>query len=198
MKTIKEVYINEIIIKNSRFIAIFKPLNSENEVSNILSSVKNEYKNANHYCYAYITGNIKRCSDDGEPSGTAGVPILNILEKNDLSNVICVIVRYFGGIKLGAGGLIRSYGKATRETLKISHLVSIIECYKVTLSFTYENLKNIDFIINKAPIINKTFNEDITYVILLKNDELDIVEKLKIAGSNILNIKKDYFFNLDE
>jgi len=193
MRTIKDNIKNEIIIKNSKFITLLYHINDELEVSNLLDSTKLEYKNANHYCYAYIIGGVKRYNDDGEPSGTAGAPILNTLEKNDLNGVLCVVVRYFGGIKLGAGGLIRAYGKSVREALSQSILVNINECYYVSLTFTYDDLKDIDFIINKNPIMKKEFNENIEYTIMLKEENLDIIDKLKLSKANIVEIKKDYY-----
>jgi uncharacterized YigZ family protein len=193
MRTIRDNIKNEIIIKNSKFIALLYNINDETEVSNLLDSIKIEYKNANHYCYAYIIGGIKRYNDDGEPSGTAGAPILNTLEKNDLNGVLCVVVRCFGGIKLGAGGLIRAYSKSVREALSQSTLVNINECYYVSLTFTYDDLKDIDFIINKNPIVKKEFNENIEYTIMLKEDNFEIIDKLKLSKANIIEIKKDYY-----
>ncbi|MDD2203301.1 MAG: YigZ family protein [Bacilli bacterium] len=195
MKTIKDNIRNEIIIKNSKFITLVYYLKNEEDVSNIMSSIKDEYKNASHYCYAYIIDNVKRSNDDGEPTGTAGIPILNVLEKNNLTNILCIVVRYFGGIKLGAGGLIRAYGKAVRETLKLSTLVNINKCYMVTIIFDYDDLKEIDFIINKTIVVNKNFEEQIKYTIMVKENELDIIERLKLFNATIKEIKEDYFLD---
>ncbi|MDD3304869.1 MAG: YigZ family protein [Bacilli bacterium] len=195
MKTIKDNIRNEIIIKNSKFITLVYYLKNEEDVSNIMSSIKDEYKNASHYCYAYIIDNVKRSNDDGEPTGTAGIPILNVLEKNNLTNILCIVVRYFGGIKLGAGGLIRAYGKAVRETLKLSTLVNINKCYMVTIIFDYDDLKEIDFIINKTIVVNKSFEEQIKYTIMVKENELDIIERLKLFNATIKEIKEDYFLD---
>lgn len=194
MKTIKEIFIKETIVKNSRFITVISPLNNEKDVNNIIDKLKSEYKNATHYCYAYIISDIKRFNDDGEPGGTAGIPILNVLEKNGLNSIICIVIRYFGGIKLGAGGLIRAYGKSVREALKESNLLNMYECSKITIRFSYGNLKDVDFIINKAVIINKEFESDIKYIVMLKENELDIIDKLKLNNINIIDIKKDYYF----
>ena len=194
MKTIKETFIKETIVKNSRFITVISPLNNEKDVNNIIDKLKSEYKNATHYCYAYIISDIKRFNDDGEPGGTAGMPILNVLEKNGLNSIICIVIRYFGGIKLGAGGLIRAYGKSVREALKESNLLNMYECSKITIRFSYGNLKDVDFIINKAVIINKEFESDIKYIVMLKENELDIIDKLKLNNINIIDIKKDYYF----
>ncbi len=195
MKTIKDNIRNEIIIKNSKFITLVYYSKNEEDVSNIMSSIKDEYKNASHYCYAYIIDNVKRSNDDGEPTGTAGIPILNVLEKNNLTNILCIVVRYFGGIKLGAGGLIRAYGKAVRETLKLSTLVNINKCYMVTIIFDYDDLKEIDFIINKTIVVNKNFEEQIKYTIMVKENELDIIERLKLFNATIKEIKEDYFLD---
>ena len=106
----------ELVINKSRFITCLFKVNSENEVSDYLNQIKNEYKNATHYCYAYIIDDIKRYNDDNEP--TAGIPILNTLESNNLNYVLCIIVRYFGGIKLGVGGLARAYGNSCLTAIK--------------------------------------------------------------------------------
>ena len=120
MKTIKENMTNDIIIKNSRFITKLVKVNNIDDIDKALNDLKEEYRGATHYCYAYIIGNIKRFNDDGEPGGTAGMPILNVLEKNNLNNILCVVIRYFGGIKLGAGGLVRAYSNSISNALKNS------------------------------------------------------------------------------
>ncbi len=106
----------EIEIKKSRFIAYLFELNNLDEVKTNIEKLKKEHKKANHFCYAYTYNKEKvstKVCDDGEPSGTAGYPILNVINKKNLNNVLIVVVRYFGGIKLGAGGLTRAYTKAT-------------------------------------------------------------------------------------
>lgn len=110
----------EIEIKKSRFVAYAFELKSLQEVKPILEELKKQHKKATHICYAYVC-NIgavsEKCSDDGEPSGTAGYPILNVVKKKNLTNILVAVVRYFGGIKLGAGGLTRAYTKAAAEVL---------------------------------------------------------------------------------
>ena len=108
----------EIEIKKSRFIAYYYELTTKEEAKKIFETLKKEHKKARHIPYAYkIDQDIKK-SDDKEPSGTSGMPILNIIEKNSLNHVLIVVVRYFGGIKLGAGGLTRAYGNASKEVIK--------------------------------------------------------------------------------
>lgn len=116
--TVKADGEHEIIIQKSRFIAYVARAESENEAQAFIQKIKKENWNATHNCSAYLIGEndqIQKANDDGEPSGTAGVPILEVLKKRQLKDTVVVITRYFGGIKLGAGGLIRAYGKATSE-----------------------------------------------------------------------------------
>lgn len=115
MKLLKE---EEIVIKKSRFIGILYEVNSVDEVKTILGNLKKEHKKARHIPYAYKIDNLVKKSDDKEPGNTAGGPILNIIERKGLNNVLIVVIRYFGGIKLGAGGLIRAYSSAANECTK--------------------------------------------------------------------------------
>jgi uncharacterized YigZ family protein len=193
VKTIKNYGVNEIIIKNSRFITILSIINNINDVDDCLMKLKKEYKNATHYCYAYIINDIKRSNDDGEPSGTAGVPILEVLSKNDLNYVLCVVIRYFGGIKLGAGGLIRAYSKSVREALLKSASGDINKGYEIIIEFSYDDLKNIDYILNNAVAVKKDFNEKIRYIIRLKEEEIEILDKLEMAKAQIIKKEETYF-----
>ncbi len=118
MINLKLISKEEIIIKKSKFIGLYYEVNSIDEVKNILLDLKLEYKKATHFPYAYKIDNLIKKSDDKEPSNTAGNPILNIIEKRNLNNCLIVIIRYFGGIKLGSGGLIRAYGKCASEVIK--------------------------------------------------------------------------------
>lgn len=106
-------------VKKSKFIALYYETNSVDEVTNIIQELKQEHRKAKHFPYAYKTNNNIKKSDDKEPSGTAGMPILNIIEKNNLNNCLIVVIRYFGGIKLGAGGLLRAYSNAAKEVIKV-------------------------------------------------------------------------------
>ncbi|MBT2730634.1 YigZ family protein [Bacillus sp. ISL-75] len=118
--TVKQTGEHEIIIQKSRFIAHIKRTESEAEAQEFIQTLKKKFWDATHNCSAYLIGEhdqIQKANDDGEPSGTAGVPILEVLKKRKLKDTVVVVTRYFGGIKLGAGGLIRAYGKATSEGL---------------------------------------------------------------------------------
>lgn len=139
-KTIKEDGICEEIIKKSRFICHLKRISSEEEGRDYISQIKKEHYKANHSCSAMIigeNGEIKRSSDDGEPSGTAGVPMLTVLEKQGLTNVVAVVTRYFGGIKLGAGGLIRAYAGSVAHATKEIGIVEVKELQGLALELTY-------------------------------------------------------------
>lgn len=174
---------NEIIIKNSRFITILIKINGKDKVNSFLQDIKIKYPKATHYCYGYIINDYKKSSDDGEPSGTAGIPILNVLEKENITNVLAIVVRYFGGIKLGAGGLVRAYSKAVREAIKNSNLIKLVNGKKIEINFNYSDEKNINYILKEEQIIKKDYSDKVTYIALIKDN---ILEKLKNYNYKVL------------
>ena len=190
MKSIKENLTNELIIKNSKFIAnIYKISNSN--INDYLDNIKKEYPKATHYCYAYIYNDIKKSSDDGEPTNTAGMPLLNVLEKENLNNILVIVVRYFGGIKLGAGGLIRAYTKSLTEALKQAKYINLESGYKITISFDYNNEKQVNYLLEDSNIIEKEYKDKIKYQVLVNKN---ILEKLHNYDYEILEevyIEKD-------
>lgn len=183
MKIIDDNCINEIIIKNSRFICYLIKIESTN-ISDILNNIKYMHPKATHYCYGFIYDEVKKSSDDGEPGGTAGMPILNVLEKENLNHILAVVVRYFGGIKLGAGGLVRAYTKAVTETLKTATYNDLIKGYKISLSFDYQNEKNINYILKDMDIVTKKYDKLIYYEALINRD---ILVKLEKYNPTIIN-----------
>ena len=191
MKSITKTYNNSIIIKNSEFICYLYPIDSS-DIKSYLEDIKKIHNKATHYCYAYIYDEIKHSSDDGEPGGTAGMPILNVLEKEDLNHVLCIVIRYFGGIKLGAGGLVRAYTKSVTETLKISSFVELIRGYKISLQFNYDEEKNILYILNNYKIINKDYMENVKYICLVDDTILD-----KLNNYNPIILDKLYIEKLN-
>ena len=130
-RTVLKPIETETVIKKSRFIAQVHPVRDEAEVGEILTAVKKEHYKATHVCSAYILNTVpekKKASDDGEPSGTAGRPILDVIERKNLKNVLVLVIRYFGGIKLGASGLVRAYAGAAAEVLSAATLIDKTLC----------------------------------------------------------------------
>lgn len=175
MKTVKRDSVNEIVIKNSRFITLLVRVLDDTDINEVIEKVKLEYPKATHYCYAYITKRFKKVSDDGEPGGTAGMPMLNVLEKEELINTLAITIRYFGGIKLGAGGLVRAYSKSVREAILNSELVDIEEGYLLEIKTSYDEQKNLDYILKNYLIISKDYLDVITYKVLIPKDKIDII-----------------------
>lgn len=142
--TIKEKeYSAELVEKKSKFIAKIVKVTSEEDAMNVLKSIKKEHRDARHNVFAYrIANGSERFSDDGEPSGTAGVPILDILRGEKLQNVLVVVTRYFGGILLGTGGLVKAYSSATKEAIAQAEKVEMKLCneYSVEIDYNYHNI----------------------------------------------------------
>ncbi|MDT2660914.1 YigZ family protein [Enterococcus hulanensis] len=159
-RTIKEDNQHEIEIKKSRFICFLKRIKSEDEAKNFIQQIKKEHWKANHNCSAFVLGDrneIQRSSDDGEPSGTAGVPMLEVLKKNDLINVCAVVTRYFGGTKLGAGGLIRAYSGAVAQAIAATGIVEGRLQQEVLVQLDYPNWGKMEkFIANEHLAVKDT------------------------------------------
>lgn len=183
---------DEQIIKNSRFITRLVKITKKDEVENILNNVKKEYPKATHYCYAYIVNDYKKASDDGEPGGTAGMPILNVLEKEAMTSVIAIVVRYFGGIKLGAGGLVRAYSSSVRDTLKKADKILLIEGVQIKITIPYDKQNELNYILKDSEIVDKTFEDKVTYII---NCSKEVLEKLH--QYNPIIIKETYIEKKD-
>lgn len=179
MYSIKNNVENIYEIKKSKFITKLYKINSVMEINNILNELGKVYKDSTHICYAYIVNGQEKCIDDGEPSGTAGLPILNILKKNNLNNVLAVVIRYFGGIKLGAGGLVRAYSNSVIDALKLTKKIELIEGYLIELEFNYDNIKLIDYMLNNKEIISKEYNNSIIYKFYLNKEELNFIPELE-------------------
>lgn len=168
-------------IQKSKFICYLINLESIDNIDIYLNKIKKDYNGANHYCYAYIYENKKKCSDDGEPSGTAGMPILNVLENNNLSNILCVVIRYFGGIKLGAGGLVRAYTQSVTNTLEHAELVEIKKGQLIEISFPYNLDKKINYLLKGFNILEKKYEKNIKYKLKLSNNDLKILTDNNIS-----------------
>lgn len=188
--TISKDFSREIEIKKSRFICQLKRVKSEEEARDFISAVKKQHYKANHNCSAFAIGDrqeVQRSSDDGEPSGTAGVPMLEVLKKRQITNVCAVVTRYFGGIKLGAGGLIRAYAGSVAQALDEVGLVEIVEQRELILTMEY---KFFDGLANflPVPVSEQNFSENVEVKIFLDETRIeqfkdDLTEKFngKIA-----------------
>ncbi len=181
--TIKSNGIHEIVIKKSRFICQLERVESEKEAQDFIQRVKKEHYKATHNCSAFIlrtTPMIKRSSDDGEPSGTAGIPMLEVLARNELTNVAAVTTRYFGGIKLGAGGLIRAYSTSVSEALHAIGLV-IGETYTAfLLTIQYPQQGSFEYFLEKNPhyVLKDTFYaEAVTYDLRIKKEDIPLFKE---------------------
>ena len=188
MKTVFD-NINEMIVNKSKFITLFYQVDDLDDIDIILKNVKEKYKDATHYCYAYIIDSNIKASDDGEPSNTAGLPILNVLKKEQLNHVLCIVIRYFGGVKLGAGGLIRTYSNAAKNVLKIKILQ---KGFLIRISFDYSKSKEINYLLNDCIIINKDFLNSTTYDINITVDNFNKI-KNKLEQLSEINIMKEIY-----
>jgi uncharacterized YigZ family protein len=200
MKTIKEIYNNELIIKKSKFITNIYPVKDEDMCKDILKDIKKKYYDATHNCYAYIIGDmIMKSSDDGEPAKTAGMPMLEALKDRDLTNVLVIVTRYFGGTLLGKPGLIKAYRDSVYEIINKCNVYNIIdgEKYRINLSYEeYNYLTKLSFII----IITSSFTNDVIVDFKIKADEkdtlIDKLEKNKIRTNSLSYLEKCYFEEL--
>ncbi len=173
-KTVEKEATAEIVEKRSRFIATVKPVDTEEEAVEFLEHIKKEYWDARHHVYAYILekNNIQRYSDDGEPAGTAGVPILDYIKKEGLSNLIVVVTRYFGGILLGTGGLVHAYSKAAKSGVIESNPIEMLLCQKLDIFCDYN-------------LLGKIQNE--TYRPLVQQGDIEYTDKVKFTVFSALS-----------
>lgn len=177
-KTIENSYFTEWEISKSRFLTYLKHVENEKDAQEFINSIKKKHFDARHNCSAYIIGErseIQKSSDDGEPSGTAGSPMLEVLKKNELSDIVVVVTRYFGGIKLGAGGLIRAYGKSVTLGLEVSQIVkkSIFNCYQLEINYDLLGMLENYLHQNEIRIQDKAYTDKVIFTILLPQNLTD-------------------------
>ena len=177
---IKEECTNTIVIEKSRFITYLENCENEEQYKEYLKTIKKKHYDATHVCSAFLGKDTRRSSDDGEPSGTAGVPMLSCLDKHGMENTAAFVVRYFGGIKLGAGGLIRAYSSSVSEAIKQADLVEDRIFNQYTITLNYETANRIDYLLNKeCEEVETEYSENVKYT-FLTNDEkvLNRIEEL--------------------
>lgn len=185
LKTIKENTSAEIIEKKSKFIANLYYIQSEEEAEEIIKQIRKQYHDAKHHCYAYSimtkNGIKNKMSDDGEPSGTAGMPMLNILIKRELVNVLVIVTRYFGGILLGTGGLLRAYSEATLQAIEKTEMVIEEIGYEVEIIIQYQELEKIQYYCQKnaITILKIEYEEKVKCILEMTEEEKEKIEQLK-------------------
>lgn len=186
--------INPLEIKKSQFITWFVPIKDKAEAKAWLEKSKTDYPDARHHCYAYVMGDSPNnqtaaMSDDGEPSGTAGKPMLNVLQHKPINNVLVIVIRYFGGIKLGAGGLVRAYSQAVEQAYQIAEqeklLAEVIKkvTLAVTVSFGEEQWLRHQCAICNGEIIDVSYSENVLVNIKIAESELATMQEALIARS---------------
>ncbi len=168
--------------KKSRFLAVIHPVSSEQEAIDFISSVKKKYYDARHNCYAMIIGpgkEFQRSSDDGEPAKTAGAPMLEVLSGADLTNVVAVVTRYFGGTLLGTGGLIRAYQGALKDALGNAVIRKVVYCADISVRIPYPDQGSVSYYLETQGILvmSTEYKEDVTYLIRVNDPEADQLMK---------------------
>jgi len=190
MKSVLSRTTHEIVILRSRFIALCQQVTNPDEVALRLEEARVEYPNATHYCYAYRIGpqaDLQKASDDGEPAKTAGVPMLEILHKNDITDCLVIVVRYFGGTMLGAGGLIRAYAKATRDVLATASFVYPRTYANLIVRINYPHVGTVEHWIRKCdPFVKITFSEIVSFAF---RAEVKIIPELETTLRNAVGIE---------
>lgn len=192
----------EIIEKKSRFIATVKPVKSEEEAIAFIEGLKKKYWNATHNCSAYVIGEhfqVQRCSDDGEPSGTAGKPMLDVLLGEELHDTAVVVTRYFGGTLLGTGGLVRAYQASTKAGLEASTVITKMHGSRVSVETDYTGLGKIQYILGQRglTILNSEYTDKVTLEVLLPETEVKAVMAEITEGTNgqaMMEVMEECYF----
>lgn len=183
---------DEVIINKSRFIGYASPIESEEDALAFIDKIKEKHRDATHNVSAYVFGensSIQRFNDDGEPSGTAGIPALEVIKKEELRNVVVVVTRYFGGIKLGGGGLIRAYTKGAKIGLEAATIVDMVvhQKLKIRLDYTlYGKIENY-LLMNEYKVDDTSFDSSVNITICIDNEEVSnfIKEITNLSSGNV-------------
>ena len=188
-KTIYEGGEGELVEKKSRFIATVRPVETEEEALAFIEEMKKKYWDARHNCYVYSVGmnrEATRCSDDGEPGGTAGKPMLDVLLGEEIRNIVVVVTRYFGGTLLGTGGLVRAYSSSTQAGIRASVIITRIRGLKLNIKTDYNGLGKVQYILGQRGIklIDSIYTENVELSVLLPLGEVKTVEAEITEGTN--------------
>ena len=179
----------EIEEKRSRFIASVRPVSSEEEALEMIAGIKKKYWNARHNCFAYVIGErsqLQRCSDDGEPQGTAGRPMLDVLLGEDIHDVCVVVTRYFGGILLGTGGLVRAYSQAVQEGLRNSEILLRQEGVRLVMQTDYTGLGKIQYLLGQRgiPVLNSDYSDVVRLEAVVPAEQVQKLREAVTEGTN--------------
>lgn len=200
-QTVKGYGESEIIIQKSRFLTFVDRAETEQEAQDFINNIKQLHRDATHNCSAYIIGehdNIQKANDDGEPSGTAGVPMLEVLKKQGLKDTVVVVTRYFGGIKLGGGGLIRAYGKATTEGIDAAKVVErkLHHLMKIQVDYTWLGKVENEIRNSNYPLKEINYAETVEFFVYTKaNEEMVFTDWIRemTNGQGIIEVVEKEF-----
>jgi uncharacterized YigZ family protein len=187
MNTIGKDVIVEQEINKSSFITYLKLVTTPLDAKNYIKEIKEIHPNATHHVTAYLvgpTGEHGHANDDGEPSGTAGLPVLDVFKKNDITNFVCIVVRYFGGIKLGAGGLVRAYSSSASLALKEAGIAPIINYETLELIFNYGFMNIIENKLKTYEILSKDFTTNVTIQVKVPESDVSTIKDILISLTN--------------
>lgn len=203
MKDYKIIYSGgsgEITEKKSRFIANIFPVESEEEAAKIIEAAKKKYWDARHNCYAFVLKNgVSRCSDDGEPAGTAGRPILEVITGAQIYNILIIVTRYFGGTLLGTGGLVRAYSKAAQEGIAASQVVEKKAGQKITIKTDYSSIGKLQYITAQMGIavLSTSYGEHVEMELAVSGADAEtFIKKTReaLSGQADINTDSDIYF----
>lgn len=196
MKYLYEQVEDKMIINKSEFIGILYPIENDEDISNAIADAKKRYPKANHYVTAWIkgvNGEYASSSDDGEPSKTAGYPALSVLMVHKLTNVLCVIVRYFGGIHLGAGGLIRAYRASAVIAVEAGKYYNKVLAKKYKITFAYNLIDTVEHLLkDNVDYVNKEYLNEVTYeIVFLNGTNLTLLENIIHQISEVIELDEE-------
>lgn len=202
-KTLHKFGVDEYIVEKSTFIGYAKPIKTEEEAIEFVNEIKKKHKDATHNVWAYTVGenmNIQRYSDDGEPQGTAGIPTLEVIKKEDLRDVVVVVTRYFGGIKLGAGGLVRAYTKGAKVGIEAGIVIEKVKYTEVKIKIEYTQLGRIqNEIMNLGFKVKDTiYSEDVEIIVYSKTEDVQSLTDRMIditSGTADVSIGDEYYLS---
>ena len=205
--TLSDVATAEIVEKKSRFIADAAPVQTEKEALDFIASIKARYPDARHHVYAYTVREedtqFIRYSDDGEPQGTGGLPVLDVLRKKALENVVVVVTRYFGGILLGAPGLTRAYSGSCAEVISKAGIAQICACQEVTVTVSYSDTGRVQNLLNslcerfRMKVETSSFTHEVSFILHVHTEDVERVTHAIIDGTDaraVLHTEKQVFY----